>query len=296
LEKDDRSPVTVADFASQAIVCALLSERSRIASIVGEESAGELRAERAATMRAQVVARVRAVRSASVDDDEILNWIDRGTIDPKGSSRHWTLDPIDGTKGFLRGEQYAIALALISEGQVVLGALGCPQLNAPDGSSGLLLSAFRGGGTVAAALFAGEGAPAHPVRVSDVRQASAARFSESVESSHSDHEVSARIAATLGIVEEPVRMDSQAKYAAVARGDASIYLRLPTRKDYREKIWDHAAGLICVEEAGGQVTDVRGAPLAFSHGRRLEHNVGVIATNRHIHQQVLDAVARELAR
>jgi len=38
------------------------------------------------------------------------------------------LDPIDGTKGFLRGEQYAVALGLIDDGEVVLGVLGCPEL------------------------------------------------------------------------------------------------------------------------------------------------------------------------
>jgi hypothetical protein len=62
-------------------------------------------------------------------------------------------------------------------------------------------------------------------------------------------------------------------------GDASIYLRLPTRADYREKIWDHAAGMFVVEQAGGRVTDVTGAPLDFRHGRRLETNRGVIATD-----------------
>ena len=61
----------------------------------------------------------------------------------------------------------------------------------------------------------------------------------------------------LGINAPPVRIDSQAKYALVARGEADIYLRLPTRADYREKIWDHAAGALIVAEAGGVVTDIQ---------------------------------------
>ena len=89
-----------------------------------------------------------------------------------------------------------------------------------------------------------------------------------------------------------MRVDSQAKYAIVAQGEAQIYLRLPTRKDYREKIWDHAAGSIVVEEAGGRVSDVRGAPLDFGRGRTLESNSGIIATNGPIHDRVLEAVAR----
>ena len=56
----------------------------------------------------------------------------------------------------------------------------------------------------------------------------------------------------LGITAEPLRLDSQAKYAVVARGDASIYLRLP-HGGYRENVWDHAAGWLIVSEAGGRV-------------------------------------------
>jgi 3'(2'), 5'-bisphosphate nucleotidase len=50
--------------------------------------------------------------------------------------------------------------------------------------------------------------------------------------------------------------------------------------------------MIVVEEAGGRVTDVRGNDLDFGHGRKLEHNAGVIATNGPIHDAVLEAVAR----
>lgn len=49
----------------------------------------------------------------------------------------------------------------------------------------------------------------------------------------------------LGVKAPPVRIDSQAKYGALSRGDGAIYLRFP-RKGYVEKIWDHAAGCIVV--------------------------------------------------
>ena len=131
-----------------------------------------------------------------------------------------------------------------------------------------------------------------PVSTADVTETAGARFCESVESAHSDQSESARIAAELGITGEPFRIDSQCKYAAVARGDASIYLRMPTRADYREKIWDHAAGMIVVEEAGGSVTDVFGRPLDFRHGRQLEENRGIIATCGPIHEPVVAAVRK----
>ena len=119
------------------------------------------------------------------------------------------------------------------------------------------------------------------------------RFCESVESAHSDQDHSAKIAALLGITAEPFRIDSQCKYAAVAEGDASIYLRLPTKKDYREKIWDHAAGKLVVEEAGGRVTDAEGKALDFRHGRTLDANRGVVATSGGaLHDLVIDAIQR----
>ena len=96
----------------------------------------------------------------------------------------------------------------------------------------------------------------------------------------------------LEITEEPVRVDSQCKYAIVAQGQAQIYLRLPTRKDYREKIWDHAAGKIVVECAGGRVTDVNGNDLDFTKGRTLEDNRGIVATCGPIHDEVIDVVKR----
>ena len=90
-------------------------------------------------------------------------------------------------------------------------------------------------------------------------------------------------------------MDSQAKYGIVSRGDASIYLRLPTKKSYRENIWDHAAGSIIVEEAGGRVTDIQGKPLDFSAGNKLNNNRGIIATNGKLHDLLLEAVQQVLS-
>lgn len=71
----------------------------------------------------------------------------------------------------------------------------------------------------------------------DVSSISNASFCESVESGHSSQDDSAKIAQELGITKEPVRMDSQAKYCSISRGDGDIYMRLPTNASYEEKIW-----------------------------------------------------------
>ncbi len=291
LEKKDRSPVTVADYASQAVVAAALAEAFPEDPMVGEEHSAALREPENEALRTAVVEHVASVVRGATEQ-QVLNWIDRGASSGR-SERFWTLDPIDGTKGFLRGEQYAIALALIENGHVMLGVLGCPNLPRAGGK-GVLMTAVRGQGARAYPLDGPGMVEAEAVRVSDVRRTDEARFCESVESGHSNQSQSARIAEELGIAAEPVRMDSQAKYAAVARGDAQIYLRMPTRADYQEKIWDHAAGAIIVEEAGGTVTDVHGKPLDFSLGRSLSRNSGVVATNTHIHNRVLSAIEQVL--
>jgi HAL2 family 3'(2'),5'-bisphosphate nucleotidase len=289
LTKGDDSPVTVADFAAQAVVVASLTERLGAVELVGEEDPADLASADRSTLRDGVVSLVAGQLGRAIDDRQVLDWIGVGGSDG-GSDRYWTLDPIDGTKGFLRGDQYAIALALIEDGEVVLGALGCPNLPGADGSTGAVFLA-AGSRTDSYATGTTTGSP---VRVAEPASLALARLCESVESGHSNHDDSAEIAQRLGITAEPFRIDSQCKYAAVARGDASIYLRLPTRPGYREKIWDHAAGKFVVECAGGVVTDVDGRPLDFRHGRRLEQNRGIVATDGRYHDEVLAAVAAVL--
>ena len=287
LTKGDASPVTVADFGAQAVVCATLADMLGDVAVVGEEDADDLESDE--TMRDGVMSLVSTALDRSVEPSQLLDWISIGSAEATGE-RYWTLDPIDGTKGFLRGDQYAIALGLIENGEVILGVLGCPNMANTDGSTGALFVAANG----SAEMFAGAATTAQPVTVDDPADVSAARFCESVESGHSDQSQSAEIAGLLGIETEPFRIDSQCKYGAVARGDASIYLRLPTRADYVEKIWDHAAGKFVVETAGGRVSDVTGAPLDFGRGAFLSGNSGVIATSGGVHDQVIDAVQRVL--
>ncbi len=289
LEKKDRSPVTVADFGSQALVCKTIRTAFPDDPIIGEEDAAALRGEENRELLEKITRHVRAYRPEA-DNDVVCSWIDQGGSN-KYSNRFWTLDPIDGTKGFLRREQYAVALALIVNGQIAVAALACPNLGSEVASSdeaGSIYVAVRGHGAMSLPLEGSHGVS--QVRVSSTSDTAQARFCESVESGHSSHNDAAEVASILGIKTSPVRLDSQAKYAVVARGEADIYLRLPTRAGYVERIWDHAAGVLVVTEAGGKVTDVTGKPLAFTHGRGLEENRGVVVTNGLLHDEVIAAV------
>lgn len=289
IEKNDKSPVTVADFGAQALICRALAEAFPQDAVVGEEEASDLRQPDMATALATVTAQVQPhIPTATAED--VLTWIDHGN--GAVSSRYWTLDPIDGTKGFLRGDQYAIALALVEDGDLKVGVLGCPFLRFGEGERGLLFVAVRGEGAVMMPLAGGT---PQPLQVVQNPQSEQFRFVESVEAGHGNQDQQSAVAQAVGIQAASMRMDSQAKYAAVAAGQAALYLRLPSPKtpNYREKIWDHAAGTLVVQEAGGCVTDMHGRPLDFSKAARFENNQGVVVSNGTIHPSVLAALAAQ---
>ena len=295
--KDDSSPVTVADYAVQAIVAMvlrdLLPEGDCI--IVGEEDAAELRTDAQSSIRSAVVEAVRSWRPQASEDD-VLDAIDACNHDGSADG-YWALDPVDGTKGFLRGQHYAIALGRVERGKVVAGVMGCPNLSVDQGhpldvndAEGVVYAASEGAG---AWEFAACNPDASPMRIlaSSYIQDKPLRFCESAEKGHSNRGDSGRIIDSIGEEGEPARLDSQCKYALVARGQADGYLRLPTSKSYVEKIWDHAAGMCIAQEAGAIVSDVNGTPLDFSHGKRLEDNRGVICAIDGLQQQIIHSIS-----
>ncbi|PIE35493.1 3'(2'),5'-bisphosphate nucleotidase [candidate division KSB3 bacterium] len=289
LVKSDASPVTVADFGSQALIVSHVRRVFPYDPIVGEEDASVLRQDDQTPLRNHVITLINAFDN-SLTEADVLDAIDEGAKPCDFTERYWTLDPIDGTKGFLRGEQYAVALALVENGKPVVGVLGCPNLpvdeREPAKGRGVLFIAEKGRGTSMRSLAAKEEVSVHVAQTSNPADA---RFCDSVEAAHTSHDKHTKIAKLLGITAPSYRIDSQCKYAVVARGDASIYLRL-TKANYLSWIWDHAAGAIVVQEAGGTVTDIFGQALEFSLGRKLSQNSGVVATNGLLHNTVIEAI------
>ncbi len=282
LTKGDFSPVTVADFAIQALAGRALDARFPDDCLVAEERASDLASE--STML-EAIGRFLVPMAPEVSAERICAWIDRGGSEP--GSRFWTLDPIDGTKGYLRGGQYAVALALVVDGCVELGVLGCPSL---DG--GTLALARRGHGAWRAPLEGEQ--PLAPMRVSMVGNPADARLLRSFEKAHTNTERIDRFIALMGIEAAAVGMDSQAKYAVLGAGEGELILRMlsPDKPDYRERIWDQAAGSIVVEEAGGRISDLEGRALDFTAGRTLERNRGIVASNGLLHEAALEALGR----
>lgn len=291
LVKEDRSPVTVADFASQAIVAYMLNQTFPNKVLVAEEDATALRLPQSQDTLDKIVRYVQQVEPTATPQ-QICQWIDYGKGRPQ--SRYWTLDPIDGTKGFIRGDQYAIALALIIDQQVQIGVLGCPKLNpqadADQNGPGAIFIAVRGEGTWSSALD-------NPTRfehlqVSHITDPQQARLLRSFESGHTNVSQIDEFAQKMGLDHQPISMDSQAKYAVLAAGKGELLMRLltPSQPNYREKIWDQAAGSIIIEEAGGRISDLTGKPLHFLNERSLIHNLGILASNGHLHSIALQTL------
>lgn len=301
--KSDASPVTIADYAVQGLIVSKLIQQFPGHRFIAEESSAQLLEDKSLL---EIIS-----REIALSEEIVIETLDKCSSDGKAKEGEysWVLDPIDGTKGFISFRQFCIALALLDDkGEVQLGVLGCPNLpmkamteavngsGAVDEHVGVIFHAVKNDGTymikddiVEESKFLSGGR----LQVSNVMDPLWATFCESVETGHSSHELSARVASILGVTTPPVRMDSQAKYGCMARGDASIFLRFP-RKGYVENIWDSAPASIILEEAGGKVTDGKGNRLDFSLGRKMNNEDGIVATNGYFHDKVISAVQKAM--
>jgi len=331
--KGDLSPVTVADWSVQATVSWVLSEHfgNENVSLIAEEDVLTLRRPDSAGLLQSVVSTVNnCLVEASkygltgpkktLNSNEILEAISRCNSLGGPRGRYWVLDPVDGTLGFVRGDQYAVALALIEDGKIILGVLGCPNYpmkrawldyhqryyrimskwSPPSFGlwhKGCVMYAKKGSGEAWMQPLVHDRAKLElpifvkPIQVSTVDDPGMAIFCEPVEKANSSHSFTAGLAQSVGLRKQPLRVYSMVKYAAIARGDAEIFMKF-ARAGYKEKIWDHAAGVVIIEEAGGVVTDARGSPLDFSKGIYLESlDRGIIAcSGASLHEKIIRAV------
>ena len=276
-EKDDKSPVTVADYAVQATVTSCLRELDPNTPLVAEEEAQHLSQDEELCQEVLSVAQRELPNLTKTELQSLI-----GYSSHKTTQKFWTLDPIDGTKGFLRGANYAIALGLVEDNIVISGVLACPKLKV-QGHEGVLLAAQRDGGCWIQDLD-GKTEWAK-VQVSSVDKPKNARILHSYEATHTNLPEITALREHLGIEVDGIGLDSQAKYALLAAGEGELIFRLPHPKkpNYKEKIWDHAAGLMCLHEAGGKITDMNGTDLDLSQGYSFLKNTGILASNGKLH-------------
>lgn len=179
-----------------------------------------------------------------------------GTADQAGAAgpldagprpaRRWIVDPIDGTKGYVRRMQvWATLLALEDDGEMVVGVVSAPAM-------GRRWWAARGGGAFTSDVT---GEP-RPVRVSGIRELDDAQMCFG---GHEEWRQTGRLEALLALSETCWRTRGYGdfwQYMLVAEGAAEIAL------DPTAALWDLAAPMVVVQEAGGRFTDFSGGSTA----------------------------------
>ncbi len=209
--KGDNSPLTLADKKSHEVIAAGLAENFPEIPVLSEEG-------------------------RDIPFSERKNW-----------TKFWCVDPLDGTKEFIkRNGEFAVHIALIENGEVILGVVHLPVLGTT------YFAEKNGGGSF-------------KIENGEVEKINCLQFSYSdvglklvASRSHLSAETADWIAQF--IETQTVSMGSSMKFMLVADGRAHIYPRLgPTME------WDSAAPQIIVEEAGGSVTDFKtGLPLRYN--------------------------------
>lgn len=216
---------------------------------------------------------VQALRAAFPGDDVIAEESDP-VVD--GRARCWYVDPIDGTSEFARGEaEWAVQIGLCVDGEPVLGVVH-------EAGAGRLAWGLRWRGEVVARLESGGRVTPLRTGTSDM---SALRLASS--KSHASPKI-AGVMQALAIPEaRNFRMGSAGvKTTTVARGATDLYVH-PSRGT---KLWDSCAPHALLVAAGGELTDVRGAPLVYDP-RRLGNDFGLLASHGPHHAEIVAAIA-----
>jgi len=210
----------------------------------------------------------------SFPDDAILS----EELPDDGSRLHnprvWMIDPIDGTRDFLRGEPgYVVMVGFCFEGRPAVGAVVQPA------TGGLWW-----GATGAGAWKQTPDGQRHPLAVSAVAEPHAIRL---VSSKSHRSEYYQRLRSSLGITDDFAVGSVGIKVSLVAEGSRDLYVYPGSQT----KIWDSCAPEAILIAAGGKITDSDGALLNYTESR-LQNPRGVVASNGLVHQHALDAVAR----
>ncbi|KAE8145082.1 hypothetical protein BDV25DRAFT_134093 [Aspergillus avenaceus] len=305
--KPDASPVTDADYASQAILISAIRHHFPQDGFIAEESAIALRRDPGRARRVwELVSTANLERhentSVALPEslEDMLAIIDiGGSGNGAKGKRTWIIDPIDGTASFVQGQQFAIAVALIEAGEQRVGVVGYPNLifDDPDISEevvdekgfGMMLSAVKGKGAykrqmTKSSLLSPQKNALQPWR--RMAQENIV-FTESSESHVIDQDKHKTIRDIL-LANPPLDIYSmQVKYAVLSIGTCNAMIRLPKDKTHRFPAWDHAGGTLIFEESGGRVTDLYGHPFIYASGQTLAQNEGLVAAKAGLHTDLV---------
>ncbi len=289
--KQDYSPVTLADYGAQIIISRWLSKNFKDEPLIAEESSKSLMDSEKNDFIEELAESLQTFLG-SISKNQIITYLDFNSS-AAGANSFWVLDPLDGTKGFLRGGQYAISLGHVNNGVVDIGILACPRLCIPQLTNkdipGIFFYAQKGQGCWMKSFDTST--DLIPIHVSECKKSTEARLLRSFESRHTDIEKTEQFLSKLGIT-QMLPVDSQVKYGLLACGEGEFILRFPPadNPDYREKIWDHAGGAVVLQEAGGKITDIYGRAFQYNPEPLLKDSIGVFASNGFLHEFGLKAL------
>lgn len=310
LPKDDATPVTIADFAAQALLISAIRSAFPQDGFVGEEDSTALRED--AALRNRVYELVNRAKSygfnglASPESEEdTLRMIDLGGSGNGGrEGRFWVMDPVDGTATFLRGEQYAVSLALIEGGKQILGVLACPNLKIDEDGRvretsvdkeglGIMLSVIKGQGV--SMRYPTKGIDLPPAqRLAGLLAPNRTEDYHIVNTSTSSSarmDIAQNVAAELGAKYPGTDIwSSHMRYATLVVGGGDFFVRVPAKKTAKSYIWDHAGAQLIFTELGGRITDLEGRDIDFGAGRDLENNHGLVAARGNAYDVVFETV------
>ncbi|KAF4468136.1 3 (2)5 -bisphosphate nucleotidase [Fusarium albosuccineum] len=316
ISKDDNSPVTVADFAAQALLIGAIRAAFPNDAVLGEEDSAVLRADQALSNKVyELVSSATDVagfhakgcalpKPASVE--EMLDLIDLGGRGRGGDEgRFWVMDPIDGTAAFLKGQQYAVSLALIEDGKEVVGVLGCPNIsaemtrvseqNVDQNSLGIMLTAVRGRGSTIRTMTQRGLEDAVPLSILKPFRSKSLHIVDCATSTATRHDVVAKLADDFKTMFPNTEIwSSHIRYAALIVGGGDVQFWVPTSQPSKMCIWDHAGSQLIFTELGGNVTDLDGKGVDFGAGRDLNRNRGLVVARGGIHPTVLETMNKIL--
>ncbi|MGE0868381.1 MAG: 3'(2'),5'-bisphosphate nucleotidase CysQ [Kofleriaceae bacterium] len=203
--------------------------------------------------------------------DRVISEENAPTSDALGAPRMWLVDPIDGTKDFIRNEDgYSVMIGLCIDGRPTVGVVHQPTIDrtffaTPDGGAWVVNTA-----TV------------EQLKVSTISSAGDARLVAS--KSHRSNDID-RVKAELGISNELNIGSVGVKLCVIAYGLRDLYVN-PSSKT---KAWDTCAPEAILARAGGRLSDVFGNPIDYR--RDLAHKRGLVASNGHVHDEVVSRLS-----
>ena len=264
-EKLDKTPVTHADIASQILIISRIKEKFPEDMIIAEEDQ-QFMDDTSQNIIIQCFEELGFSHSIDLT----------ATITHKGtdSRRQWTIDPIDGTKGFSHGLVYAIGVCFMEVNIPKMCTIGVPHYN--DNKRVIFHAEERKG-----AKCSQNGSEFKHIHVNRQDDLKKIRMCHSL---HYDEPWVVQFANKIGI-SEFIQIDSMAKLCMVSDGTADVYIK-PIEKD-NSFSWDFAPGYLLVKEAGGMITDLDGNDLHFDKENMKCKTPGLIASNGVIHDSLI---------